>query len=253
MKTAGGIRARRTGRARCRGGTLATVLVVVLFVIAAGVILWALRSGDGPAVAQHTRADLQARIGVEVARVVRDVAATTQGPVVVFILTGRKSGPYANQLAALQAALAWDGIEIEVYDPRSSGLRNDAPYTHGYELILERTRPGVLVALIHGGIDIGPIPSALRAFVDEGGRLVLLGGLSKAEGPFVDWIRQGEAFLVARRTGVLQHLAPDARLLNPATTPQEYFEQYYTVLTAENIDEKLTARQQADVVSPAGK
>ncbi|MFO7900817.1 MAG: hypothetical protein R6V58_17370, partial [Planctomycetota bacterium] len=205
---------------------------------AAAVAVWRMSSKE-PAVARHDRADLQREVGAEVARVTADLLASNPGPVAVLTMIPQRSGAYAEQLEAFKGVLAEEGVEAQVYDPRSVHLRGDDPYIDGFEPILEESGPAVLVGLVHGGLDVRQVGPALRKFIDTGGRLVLLGDIYKAEGTVQDWIRGGKAVVVARHAGALGHLAPRARTLDPGTTPQEYVDKYYTVLTSENIARHL--------------
>lgn len=223
----------RTHRLRQHGGVKAIIFVVILLIGAVVSIIWGTRR-TGPPADQHLQSDFQRYLGAKLAEATLRSLGTDGGPVVVFSAADPR-GPYADLLAALKRKLKEQKVEADVLTPGDLGLGDDDPYADGYERILRKYKPAVIVALALGLMDTS-VPADLQSFVDGAGRLVLLGEITRLESHFTDWIRQGKAAAIVRHTGPLRHLAPATQASDAEATPQRHFEQHYTLLTAENIN-----------------
>lgn len=223
----------RVRRLRQHGGVKAMVFVITLLIAAVASIIWG-HCRPGPPVGQHLQSDFQRYLGAKLAEATLRALGTDGGPVVIFSAADPR-GPYAAILTALTRKLKEQEVEAEVLTPRDLGLGDDDPYADGYERILRQYKPAALVAVVLGLMDTR-IPSDLESFMDGAGRLVLLGEITRPESPLTDWIRQGKAMAIVRHTGPLQHMAPAEQTPAADTAPEQYFDQHYTLLTADNID-----------------
>ena len=210
------------------------MFVIILLAAAVLSIIWgACRTGIP--IGEHLSSDVQRYVGLKVAEATLRLLETDADHVVLFSAAAGR-GPYAALLSSLTRKLKEHKIEADVLTPQDLGHGDDDPYADGYERILRQHKPALIVAVALGALDVQGVPTELQTFVDGGGRLVLLGEIARPESPFLDWVRQGKAVAVVRNTGPLRHLAPaTTQTPGPAATPQQYFEQHYTILTAENI------------------
>jgi hypothetical protein len=223
---------------RKRGFTLAWLFAALLICGAVGVLIWRL-SPDEKQSGAFVREDFEQQLGIEVARVVEQIAEPGSDLIVgVLRFSSRETGPYAEGDRALIDALYEQGHTLKTYDPGALQLGEDQPYTACLGRLIADCNPDIVVVLARGQIDKAPVTAEMERFVARGGRLAFLGELFEIDSPILTLIRRGAAVAVAHHAGILRHRAPEQRTL-AARNADEYFRQYYTVLTAENLSQAL--------------
>ena len=221
-----------------RRGSARVVFVVILFCCATAIAVWHLSSDDEGGGA-FVKSDYERHVGGEIAKVVTAFAKPEQKlNVGVLRLFRQSEGPYVDGLEELTETLADADRRVKVYDVKSARIGPDDDYTAGVGFIARDHRADVIVVLVHGGFESAKVTPEMHDFFDDGGRLILVGRIYRPASPILDLVSKGKVIAIVRNSGPLAKLSPQDRTLS-ATSPEDYFQKYYTVLTSENIAELL--------------
>lgn len=221
-----------------RRGSARVVFVVILFCCAAAIVIWQLSSGDDGGGA-FVKSDYERQVGREIAKVAMAFAKPEQKlNVGVLRLFHQSKGPYVDGLEELTETLTDAEHRVKVYDSKSAKIGRDDDYTAGIGVIADDHRADVIVVLVHGGFESAKVTITMQDFLDEGGRLILVGRIYRPASPILDLVRAGKVVAIVRNSGPLAKLSPESRKLTAASA-EDYFRKYYTVLTSENIAELL--------------
>lgn len=142
-------------------------------------------------------------LGQSLARHVAHVGAASR--ITLVALFPRENRIYAGRMSALAASLAGGGRQVQEYwavaESGYDGEEVPAQHMAAIEAAI-RCHQGTetLVVVAAGGFPGGGISAGVKAFIDGGGKLIVVGEFS-GESPILAEAMRGQAIVIARRTG----------------------------------------------------